>query len=340
MLGVRDLNERRARVLLWLLGAACAAALPLSLVIGSVSLDPIAAFKGLLAPGDQSLASAIVALRLPRAVTAISVGGLLALSGGLLQALLRNPLADPYVLGISGGAACASMLAIAVGAGAFATRAAGVLGALATLAALFLLARRALFATEHRSGESGSSSLLLVGVMIASYAAAALSLALSLAPAGRLRPMVFWLLGDLSGALDPMAAWTSVAVLALCGWVCVRDARALNLMLRGDLQAFTQGVRVERVRRRLVIVSSIATGWAVALAGAIGFVGFVAPHLARFAVGNDQRLALPASMFIGAALLAAADLAARTVASPAQLPVGVLTVMIGVPLFLWQLRRQ
>jgi iron complex transport system permease protein len=333
------LNERRARALLWLFAAACVAVLPLSLMIGSVRLDPVAALSALVAPDDRSLASAIVSLRLPRAVTAISVGGLLALSGALLQALLRNPLADPYVLGISGGAACAAMLAIAAGAGPWMMHGAAVLGALAALAALFLLARRALFGTEHLSGESASSSILLVGVMMASFAAAALSLALSLAPAGRLRPMVFWLLGDLSAALDPITAWLSLAVLALCSGACARDARALNLMLRGDLQAFTQGVPVDHVRRRLVIVASIATGWAVALAGAIGFVGFVAPHLARFAVGNDQRLALPASLFVGATLLAAADLAARTIAAPAQLPVGVLTVMIGVPVFLWQLRR-
>ncbi len=334
------MNERRARNLLWLFAALCAAALPLSLMIGSVPLDPRSVFGALLAPDAPSLPSAIVALRLPRAVTAIAVGGLLALSGGLLQALLRNPLADPYVLGISGGAACAAMLAIAIGAGAFATHLAGVAGALAALAVLFLLARRALFGAEHRSGEPPASSLLLVGVMMASFAAALLSLALSLAPAGRLRPMVFWLLGDLSGALDPGAAWISLAVLAICAWVGTRDAAALNLMMRGDLQAFTQGVHVDRVRRRLVIVASIATGWAVALAGAIGFVGFVAPHLARFAVGNDQRRTLPASVLIGAVLLATGDLAARTVAAPAQLPVGVLTVMIGVPLFLWQLRRQ
>ncbi len=334
------MNERRARTLLWLLGAAGVAALPLSLMIGSVALDPRAALAALLAPDSGSLASAIVALRLPRAVTALAVGGLLALSGAVLQALLRNPLADPYVLGISGGGACAALLAIAAGAGPWITHGAAVLGALAALAVLFLLARRALFGTGHLADGTASASILLVGVMMASFAAAALSLALSLAPAGRLRPMVFWLLGDLSGALDPVAAWFSVAVLAASAWACARDARALNLRLRGDLQAFTQGVQVDRVRRRLVIVASIATGWAVALAGAIGFVGFVAPHLARFAVGNDQRLALPASLFVGATLLAAADLAARTVAAPAQLPVGVLTVMIGVPLFLWQLRRQ
>jgi len=324
----------------WLFALAAVVSVPVSLVSGSVALDPVAALTGLLRPEDSSLPAAIVALRLPRAVTAVAVGGLLALAGGLLQALLRNPLADPYVLGISGGAACAAMLAIAAGAGAFATHCAGVLGALGALAALFLLARRALFGTERLSGESASSSILLVGVMMASFSAAALGLALSLAPDGRLRPMVFWLLGDLGGALDPAAAWLSVAVLAACAAASARDARALNLMLRGDLQAFSQGVEVDRVRRRLVIVASIATGWAVALAGAIGFVGFIAPHLARFSVGNDQRLALPASVFVGATLLAAADLAARTVASPTQLPVGVLTVMIGVPVFLWQLRRQ
>ena len=335
-----DLNERRSRALLWLFAAACVAVLALSLIVGSVRLDPFAALSGLLTPGDRSLAAAIVALRLPRAVTAIAVGGLLALSGGLLQALLRNPLADPYVLGISGGGACAAMVAIAAGAGPWVTHGAAGLGALVALAGLVVLARRALFGTEHRSGESSSGSLLLVGVMMASFAAAALSLALSLAPAGRLRPMVFWLLGDLSGAQDPIAAWISVGVLVVCAGACARDARALNLMLRGDLQAFTQGVHVESVRRRLVIVSALATGWAVALAGSIAFVGFVAPHLARFAVGNDQRLALPAALFIGATLLAAADLAARTIASPTQLPVGVLTVMIGVPVFLWQLRRQ
>jgi iron complex transport system permease protein len=333
-------NERRARALLWLFAGAAAASLPFSLMIGSVGVDPRSVVAALLSPADGSLSSAIVALRLPRAITALAVGGLLALAGALLQALLRNPLADPYVLGISGGAACAAMLAIAAGAGAFATHCAGVLGALAALAALFVLARRALFGTDRLSGESASSSILLVGVMMASFAAAALGLALSLAQDGRLRPMVFWLLGDLGGALDPRSAWLSVAVLTACIFACVRDAGALNLMLRGDLQAFTQGVEVDRVRRRLVIVASIATGWAVALAGAIGFVGFVAPHLARFAVGNDQRFALPASVFVGATLLAAADLAARTVASPAQLPVGVLTVMIGVPVFLWQLRRQ
>src|SRR5437879_12975365 len=221
---------------MWLFAAAAAASPPLWRMCGRLAVEPVAGLAGWLGPGDPSLPSAIVALRLPRAVTAIAVGGLLALSGALLQALLRNPLADPYVLGISGGAACAAMLAIAAGAGPLAVHGAGVLGALITLAALFLLARRALFGTEHRSGDSASSSILLVGVMMASFAAAALSLVVSLAPAAQLRPMVFWLLGDLSGALDPIAAWISLAVLARWGWDCARDAAARTLMLRAELQ--------------------------------------------------------------------------------------------------------
>jgi iron complex transport system permease protein len=337
---VSGLGGRRARAWMWLFGATCAAVLPLSLMIGSVGLGPGEALRALASPAAPTLSSAIVQLRLPRAVTALAVGGLLALSGGLMQALLRNALADPYVLGISGGAACAALAAIAAGAGLAATHAAGVIGALAALAVLFLLARHALFGVDRLAGDSASSSILLVGVMMGSFAAAALSLVLSLSPDGRLRPMVFWLLGDLGGALDPAAALASLAVLAACAWAAARDAQALNLILRGDLQAFTQGVEVERVRRRLIVVASIATGWSVALAGSIGFVGFVAPHLARAAVGNDQRLALPAAVMAGASLLAIADLAARSIVAPAQLPVGVLTVMIGVPIFLWQLRRQ
>ncbi len=334
------MNERRTRALLWVFAGAAALSLPLSLMIGSVGVHPSAALEGLLGRGPATLASAIMGLRLPRALTALAVGGLLALAGGLLQALLRNALADPYVLGISGGAACASLAAIALGAGAFATHCAGVVGALAALAVLFVLARRALFGPERLSGDSASSAILLVGVMMASFAAATVSLVLSLSPDGRLRPLVFWLLGDLGAAFDLTAAVLSGVVLLGCIGVGLRDAGALNLMLRGDLQAFTQGVEVDRVRRRLIIVASIATGWAVALAGAIGFVGFVAPHLARHAVGNDQRVALPAAVLLGATLLAGADLAARTIAAPAQLPVGVLTVMFGVPVFLWQLRRQ
>jgi iron complex transport system permease protein len=318
---------------------ACAAAL----LIGSVDLAPSQLAAALLEPGGASeprpLAAALLALRLPRALTALAVGGLLGLSGGLLQALLRNPLADPYVLGISGGAACAALAAIALGWGALAIEGAAAAGAALTLAALFVLARRALFTRDLAQAEHAGTAILLNGVMIASLSAAILSLALSLAPDGRLRTMVFWLLGDLGGAASLAMAALGAAVWFACVIAAARDGRALNLMLRGDLQAFTQGVRIERVRRRQIALAALATGCAVALAGAIGFVGFVAPHLVRRFVGNDQRVVLPAASLAGAILVVLADTAARSVAAPLQLPVGVVTVMIGVPVFLWQLQR-
>jgi iron complex transport system permease protein len=167
-----------------------------------------------------------------------------------------------------------------------------------------------------------------------------MSLVLALAPDGRLRSMMFWLLGDLSGATDPWPAVLAL-VLALVLLLFARgDARSLNLMLRGDLQAYTQGVRVDVTRRRLVLVAAIATASAVTLGGAVGFVGFVAPHLVRMWSGNDQRVVLPASMLLGGTLVVVADTVARTAFAPLQLPVGVLTALIGVPVFLWFLGRR
>jgi iron complex transport system permease protein len=188
--------------------------------------------------------------------------------------------------------------------------------------------------------EQATTNVLLTGVMLAAFSAALLSLALSLAPDARLRTMVFWLLGDLSGATDMRAA-LMVAMLVILAFVWARSqAPALNLLLRGDLQAFTQGVRVARTRRTLVLVAALATGAAVTLAGAVGFVGFVAPHLMRLALGNDQRLLLPASMLAGGTLVLLADTVARTAFAPLQLPVGVITALIGVPVFLWLLARR
>jgi len=288
---------------------------------------------------DASMAATLLSLRLPRALTAMAVGGLLALSGALLQALLRNPLADPYVLGVSGGASCAAMLAIAAGAGAIAIALAAAGGALVALTLLFMLAHRALFARDTVLDHGRDSSILLTGVMIASLCAAGLSLALALAPDGKLRTMVFWLLGDLSGAIHPgLAAGAFVAWLLLL-LLAQRDTPALNLMLGGDLQAYTQGVATSRVRRRLIAITAVASGIAVALAGAVGFVGFVAPHLARQVLGSNQRLVLPAASLLGAILVLLVDTAGRTLAAPLQLPVGALTALVGVPVFLWQLQR-
>ena len=191
-----------------------------------------------------------------------------------------------------------------------------------------------------RADDEAASVVLLTGVMLAAFAAALLALLLALAPDGTLRPMVFWLLGDLAGATDLRLALAACVALALALAAALKLARPLNLLLRGDVQALTQGVPVERVRRALVLVAALATGIAVALAGAVGFVGFVAPHLLRLVVGNDQRVLLPASVLGGGTLVVLADTLARTVAAPLQLPVGVVTALIGVPVFLWLLPRR
>jgi iron complex transport system permease protein len=323
-----------------LLAVAGAASLLLALAVGSVPLSPSQLLATLVGQGDGAARDVIWHLRAPRAVAGFAVGAGLALAGALLQGLLRNPLADPYVLGVSGGAAVAAIGAIALGLSSGLIQLAAALGAMATLGLLFILARRALFTRDALESEQGTTAVLLTGVMIASFAAALLSLALSLAPDARLRTMVFWLLGDLSGATDLRAALIALAAIGVAFAIAQRHAAALNLLVRGDLQAYTQGVRVAHTRRTLVLVAALATGAAVTLAGAVGFVGFVAPHLMRLLFGNDQRFLLPASGLAGGTLVVLADTVARSAFAPLQLPVGVLTALIGVPVFLWLLARR
>jgi iron complex transport system permease protein len=326
------------RVLLALL-LAVAASFALALALGSV---PGVLSALVDSTADDARAAVLWQLRLPRALSAFAAGGLLALAGCLLQALLRNPLADAYVLGVSGGAAVGALLALLAGAGLAGMQAGSALGAFATLSALFLLARRAFFGRLHtaaRVAEEASTGVLLTGVMLAAFAAALLSLLLALAPDAQMRSIMFWLLGDLAGATDLRAALAALAILAALYAAAATQARPLNLLLRGDLQAFVQGVDVRRVRRRLVLISALATATAVTLAGAVGFVGFVAPHLMRRLVGNDQRLLLPCALLAGAVLVLLADTVARTAVAPLQLPVGVLTALIGVPVFIGLVRR-
>ncbi len=334
------MNMLAARPTLVALACAGATSVLVALAVGSVVVPLADVWDALRGERSSSLAAIVLELRLPRALTAFAVGGLLALSGALLQGLLRNPLADPYVLGVSGGAAVAALTALVLGAGAVGMQVASVSGALLTLAALFVLARRALSARAVFADDDTTSSVLLTGVMIAALAAAALALLLALAPEGRLRTMVFWLLGDLGAANDLGAALVSLAVLAILLPIAFALARPLNLMLRGDVAAFAQGVDVERVRRVLLIVAALATGIAVTLAGAVGFVGFVAPHLTRALAGNDQRVLLPAATLAGGSLVVLADTVARSIVAPLQLPVGVLTALLGVPVFLWLLQRR
>lgn len=331
----------RAAARAWpVLALAGAASLLLALAVGSVPVSPAQLLATLTGAGDGAAHDVVWQLRAPRAVAGFAVGAGLALSGALLQGLLRNPLADPYVLGISGGAGVGAVAAIALGLPTGLVQLAAAMGAVGTLGLLFALARRALFRRDALESEQGTTSVLLTGVMIASFAAALLSLVLSLAPDARLRTMVFWLLGDLAGATDLRAALVALLVIAVAFGIAIRHAAALNLLVRGDLQAYTQGVRVVRTRRTLVVVAALATGAAVTLAGAVGFVGFVAPHLMRLLFGNDQRMLLPASGLAGGTLVVLADTIARSAFAPLQLPVGVLTALIGVPVFLWLLARR
>lgn len=279
-------------------------------------------------------------LRLPRALSAFAVGGLLALAGALMQLLLRNPLADPYVLGVSSGAATGAMLfswLAPLSLAAYAMQLGALAGALLATALLFGLARRALMGlTPALSGSPSGVRLILTGVMISAGFGALMTLLLSLSPESQLRGMVFWLMGDLdNGALLVPA---SLVLAATTLWACFNAAQ-LNVLAHGDTTAQLLGIAVPRLRAAALLVASLATASAVAMAGAIGFVGLVVPHALRLLFGNDQRLLLPASVLAGGTALALADLLARSVAAPVQLPVGVITALVGVPVFLALLAR-
>ena len=322
------------------LAALAAAALALALATGSSALPAAELWRALWTGGDaggHSAASTVLwQLRLPRALAAAAAGGLLALAGALMQVLLRNPLADPYVLGVSSGAAVGALGALALGLGAWLVQAGAFGGALLTIAAVFALGQRD-FARLPASGDAEATPrLLLAGVVLGAGWVALITLMLSLAPEARLRGMLFWLAGDLAGA-DGGAFALAVLALALAAtWPL---ARSLNVLLRGPLAAAALGVRVVALRRTVYVVASLATAVAVTTCGSIGFVGLVVPHALRLVIGNDQRVLLPAAALGGAALLLLADTAARTLVAPQQLPVGVVTALVGVPTFLWLLTR-
>ena len=336
------MTARRA-VAIWCgLGAIAVVVLVASLALGSVAVSPVRVLAALwpaslhgahAAPAD--LADEIVrSLRLPRALAGFACGALLALGGALLQVLLRNPLAEPYVLGVSGGAASFALVAMMLGAATLWVDAGACIGAFVSILLVLGLARNALWRGEPLDA---SPRLLLTGAVIAAGWGAIVALLLTLAPDARLRGMLFWLTGDLNGAPPP---WAALAALAVALAAIVPAAPQLNLLLRGEVAAEALGVAVVPLRLRIYLVASLAAAMAVTTGGAIGFVGLVVPHLLRLAFSNDQRMLLPASALAGGSVVMAADLVARTVIAPAQLPVGVITVLIGVPVFLWMLLRR
>jgi iron complex transport system permease protein len=272
--------------------------------------------------------SLIVALRLPRVVAAAGVGALLALSGLMMQVLLRNPLADPYVLGTSGGASVGALLALLIGTSLWLGAGVGALGAGALL---LLLARSALASTDD-----ASPRLILVGAMLASLFGAVATLLLMLTPDERLRGAIFWLVGDLSAAQDRGAGLMAAAtVLAALTW----RGRSVDRLMLGAEAAGLLGEPVRRLRLELLIAASLAVGLAVATAGAVGFVGLVVPQAWRLAGVQQTRELAGLSALGGATLLVGADLVARTVASPMELPVGAVMALLGAPCFIALLVR-
>jgi iron complex transport system permease protein len=319
---------RQPRLALLLLAAIAVASIVLAVSTGSAGPGPIALWRELYAGTDPLARELVTGLRLPRALNAFGAGALLALAGVCMQVLLRNPLADPYVLGVSGGAAVGALGAMLLGLGTLAVQGGATGGA--------LLATLLVFALAHGRGGWTSSRLLLTGVVLAAGFGALVALLLSLGDPTRLRGMLFWLMGDLAYAGSPVWLLALVAVAVPLGIVA---ARPLNVLARGELQAEMLGVPTRALRIALYVVASVLTAATVTSVGTIGFVGLVTPHLVRLALGADHRWVVPASALAGGALVVIADWLARTAFAPRMLPVGALTAIVGVPLFLLLMNR-
>lgn len=304
------------------------AAMLVSVSVGSADLGIGDTLSVLVGGGSELHRTLILDLRLPRTLSAFATGGLLAVAGALMQVLLRNPLADPYVLGLSGGAAVGALLAMLAGAAGFLISGSAFAGA--------MLATLLVFGLAHGSGSWTPSRLLLTGVVVAAGWGAMITLILAMSPASRLPGMLYWLMGDLSHAGQP---WPGLTVLVVVCLLVFPLGRSLNVLARGSLQAAALGVSVRSLEWLIYLVASLLTATAVTMAGAVGFVGLVVPHMLRLALGNDQRMILPACALAGGTLLVLADTLARVVIAPEQLPVGVITALIGVPTFLYLLYR-
>lgn len=321
-------RRSRPRVVAAVLGVAAAASVCGALAFGSLHFSLSEFVAGLLF-AERGIAHEVIwSLRAPRALAAFACGGLLALAGTLLQVLLRNALADPYVLGVSGGASLGALLALSFGAGALAMNFAAFAGAAAAIVIVFGL--------TYRSGDWNTYRLLLTGVVLSAGLAALISLTLVLAPEAQVKGMLFWLMGDLSQTDSPsIPAIVLLALLALSIGAAVR----LDLLALGEFKARSLGIAVAPLQIFAFGAAAAATVAAVMTGGAIGFIGLVAPHALRLAGVVHHRALLPLAVLLGGSLLTIADTAARTLWSPQQLPVGIFTALIGVPAMLVLLGR-
>ena len=306
-------------------------------LIGSERLPASSALCALASFGARSCGltqdqfDILFQIRLPRILLAAAVGGSLATAGAGYQALLRNPLAEPYLLGISNGAAVGTMIALVFfGANEWTRPLLAFTGALVATLAVYRLARGRAGATPER--------LILAGVIVTTFLSSVIVFVTTLMDATRIRSFTFWLLGDLSGtskALLPVAI-----TIAIVGTLALTlNARSLNLLMLGERDAFDLGVEVGRVRIVVFVVASLLVGSSVAASGSVGYVGLVVPHLARLSLGSDNRISIPAAALGGALFVIVADTIARTIIAPRELPVGAITALIGAPLFIYLLKR-
>lgn len=312
----------------------------ISLSVGSVRIAPGHIYHYLAGTlsGNLSLSSEeeliLFSIRLPRILFAGIVGASLSLGGVVFQAILRNPLADPYILGISGGSALGAIIGIVIGAGSFylGVPLLAFLGALATVFLVFIVA-------GNTRGPLLDNSLLLSGVVVNAFFSAAILFFLSVVNSMELHSITFWLMGDLS-----RASAREISVAAFClflGFILLyAQARKLNLIVQGEDTAEHLGVHVEKTKQWLLMVTSLVISVSVSLAGIIGFVGIMVPHLMRLVFGSDHRLLLPVSALFGASFLIVADTIARMVLAPAELPVGVITALCGAPYFIFLLKKR
>ena len=308
---------------------------PTGLTLSSLPRALSAAFSGSETPADVHARLVLLEVRLPRMILAAFVGASLAVAGAMMQGLFRNPLADPALIGVSSGAALAAVATIALGGtfagplvealGAWALPVAAFFGGFATTMALMLIARR--------HGTTAIATLLLAGIALGAIAGALTGLLAYVSDDRELRDLTLWSMGSLAGA-----SWQKVLGIAPFALVLIltipRLVRALNGLLLGEAEAFYLGIEVEKAKLRIVTLTAAAVGAAVAVSGTIGFVGIVVPHLVRLIAGPDHRIVLPASALLGAVLVVVADVAARMIVAPAELPIGIIMAVIGAPVFL------
>ena len=339
-------RQRRGVAVLWAFGGLQVLAFLLSVGWGAVTISPgqvlaiVADTFGLELPWDFSRREEAVlfAIRLPRACLGMLAGAALAVSGASLQGLFRNPLADPALIGVSTGAALAAVGVIVLGSGLADSIVSAVGPFLLPLAAFAggLLTTLLVYRIANRDDRTDVATMLLAGVAINAIASAGIGLLVFVSTDQQLRDLNFWLLGSLGGItwakLLPALPFIALAIVAL-----PMLAKHLNALLLGESEALHLGFHVERTKRVIVVLAALATGASVALTGVIGFVGLVVPHLVRLMIGPDHRLLLPASVLLGAGLMLVADLAARSIVLPAELPIGILTACVGGPFFLWLL---